>query len=482
MTLPNSQETSASPTLAPGSGILGRALSTFLVLLLLPHSAAAWECAGQGNGQPIGRLGLNDVSQVAVDGTHAYVTRATRGGCNWGGCFPDYSYVIVIDISDPGSPKSLGYAGWVGYDNRSPIEVNNGFVYVGGDFFRVIDASNPSSPVSLGSWDLGSGFIEDIEVQGTYAYLTDAAGLEVVDLTTPASPQKIGGVSMPGAAHAVVVSGTYAYVADDEFGVEVVDISIPDSPIVVGAIVTEGRALDIAVRGSHVYVASEGGLEILNVARPASPVHMGSMLTSGGAGRIALNGARAYLGSNDLLVVDISNPRQPTLRNKINYVSYGWYAGVTGVATDDAYVAVVGYTQFLDCIGVLGDCRGTWFEVGRASAYECTQGDPSRSAQQAMGSAAVTRLGRGYPNPVRASIGSSSIDFALARASRATLRVFDASGRLVRTVVDATLEQGPHTARWDCRDELGAKVASGVYFYRLEAGGYAESRRLVLLP
>jgi flagellar hook assembly protein FlgD len=62
-----------------------------------------------------------------------------------------------------------------------------------------------------------------------------------------------------------------------------------------------------------------------------------------------------------------------------------------------------------------------------------------------------------------------------------TLRVYDVSGRLVRTLVDGRQPEGVATATWDGRNDGGGRVASGVYFYRLEAGDTRATRRMVLL-
>ena len=58
--------------------------------------------------------------------------------------------------------------------------------------------------------------------------------------------------------------------------------------------------------------------------------------------------------------------------------------------------------------------------------------------------------------------------FDLARPQRASLRIFDASGRLVRTLRDGPHEAGGHEAVWRGEDDHGRRVAAGVYFARLE--------------
>jgi hypothetical protein len=65
--------------------------------------------------------------------------------------------------------------------------------------------------------------------------------------------------------------------------------------------------------------------------------------------------------------------------------------------------------------------------------------------------------------------------------SRVKMEVYDATGRMVTTLVDADQGAGTYTVVWDGRDHNGSDVASGVYFYRLVWQGKAETRRMVLL-
>ncbi|MCK5571967.1 MAG: T9SS type A sorting domain-containing protein, partial [Bacteroidetes bacterium] len=67
-------------------------------------------------------------------------------------------------------------------------------------------------------------------------------------------------------------------------------------------------------------------------------------------------------------------------------------------------------------------------------------------------------------------------------AGRVDLAVYDLSGRLVRTLVAAELlDAGRQTAPWNGRDDDERAVASGVYFYRLEAGSFTSVKRMMIL-
>ncbi len=89
------------------------------------------------------------------------------------------------------------------------------------------------------------------------------------------------------------------------------------------------------------------------------------------------------------------------------------------------------------------------------------------------------RLHQNTPNPFNPT---TVIQYDMPPAGGAVkLDVFDVSGRLVKTLVDGFVEGGTQFANWDGRDARGAAVASGVYFYRLRASGFSETRKMVLL-
>jgi hypothetical protein len=83
------------------------------------------------------------------------------------------------------------------------------------------------------------------------------------------------------------------------------------------------------------------------------------------------------------------------------------------------------------------------------------------------------RLEQNFPNPFNSR---TTIAFSLVRAVRVRLTVFDELGRASAILVDATRNPGRHEIEFNTRT-----LASGPYFYRLEADGLSETRRLLLL-
>jgi len=82
------------------------------------------------------------------------------------------------------------------------------------------------------------------------------------------------------------------------------------------------------------------------------------------------------------------------------------------------------------------------------------------------------------PNPFNPQ---TTLTFELPTRTTVTLRIYDAAGRPVRTLVDGARDAGPHEVEWDGRDRGGLGLASGTYFARLESGGTARVRKLVLV-
>jgi flagellar hook assembly protein FlgD len=83
------------------------------------------------------------------------------------------------------------------------------------------------------------------------------------------------------------------------------------------------------------------------------------------------------------------------------------------------------------------------------------------------------------PNPF---VISTTIRYEVPPGSnRVRLRVMNAAGRVVRTLVNARSGDGRRTVVWDARDDSGDRVAVGVYFFRLEARDHAVTHRVVHL-
>jgi len=87
-------------------------------------------------------------------------------------------------------------------------------------------------------------------------------------------------------------------------------------------------------------------------------------------------------------------------------------------------------------------------------------------------------LSQNYPNPFNPN---TRIRFALPVRSHVGLRIYDILGRAVVNLADDVYDAGYHEVIWDGRNSSGENAASGIYFYRLDAGGKSISRKMVIL-
>jgi ligand-binding sensor domain-containing protein len=112
--------------------------------------------------------------------------------------------------------------------------------------------------------------------------------------------------------------------------------------------------------------------------------------------------------------------------------------------------------------------------AGSLSAGVFRSAQPTTSVSEpAMNLPTDFFLAQNYPNPFNPS---TTIVFALPRASRVTLKIFNRVGEEVATLVNQKLSAGQHEAHWEA-----SGWASGVYFYRLQAEGFAQTKKLMLI-
>ncbi|HCA80085.1 MAG TPA: hypothetical protein DEP53_10165 [Bacteroidetes bacterium] len=88
-------------------------------------------------------------------------------------------------------------------------------------------------------------------------------------------------------------------------------------------------------------------------------------------------------------------------------------------------------------------------------------------------------LSQNYPNPFNPT---TTIEFSLARSVPVELKVYDLLGREVAVLINGdAMNPGRYMMRWDGRNRYGQSVATGVYFYRLVAGDFVQSKKMVLV-
>lgn len=299
------------------------------------------------------------------------------GGCYTGGyanglvVSGNYAYVAadaaglkVVDVRNPAKPRIVGRHDVRGY--TMAVAVSGHYAYVTDSYMSnvlmVLDVSNPANPVQLGMCGVG-GYPNAVAVSGNYAYIAGeihlgtspyhAGRLDVIDVSNPANPVRVGGYDLMGSpANGVAVSGKYAYLAATMWTssanhgglLKVVDVSNPANPVWVGDHYTRGDdAMGVVLSGNLAYVAvfgdntlNPGGLKVLDVSNPASAVPLGSVSSYYPKG-VAVSGTYAYLtdAAAGLKVISVDNPTNPVTVGG-GYETFGF--GPAAVLDHYAYV------------------------------------------------------------------------------------------------------------------------------------------------
>ena len=307
-------------------------------------------------------------------------------------------------------------------------------------------------PYILDCAGTGGEFGMSLAIDGSHAYVGDFGGLHIFDISDPSNLLKVGALAGMYVED-IACSNGVAYLAASGQGLLLVDVSEPTVPHIVGSYDTAGSGAGVAVEGPYAYLADgESGLRIFDVADPADPVEIGFFDTGGNASGVTVGGGFVYVadGGGGLRIIDAGDADSPV---EVAYYDTRGFAESVFLIEDIAYVAD-------------GPCGLVIIRNDLA-----TTSVPPREARRYRS--------KNYPNPFNPR---TSISFRLPAAASVTLRIYDLSGRLTRSLLEGEIRgSGSHEVAWDGLDASGRSVAAGVYCYRIEAGGWSESRRMMLV-
>ncbi|HKW14195.1 MAG TPA: FlgD immunoglobulin-like domain containing protein, partial [Candidatus Krumholzibacteria bacterium] len=166
---------------------------------------------------------------------------------------------------------------------------------------------------------------------------------------------------------------------------------------------------------------------------------------------------------------------------------HGTFASDLGVQAVNVYRGE-GSASFVR-VATVGDVDGGTFDYTDRSVAPGTSyryqigvmdgdGEFMSQIQRVQVAPLQSRIDQNHPNPFNPQ---TTIHYTLSTPGRVTMAVYDATGRLVRTLLDENQSAGARDVTWNGQDDRGTPVASGVYFYKMTAGKFSQTRRMVLL-
>jgi hypothetical protein len=237
-------------------------------------------------------------ADLAVSGSRAVVV-VDQGG------------VVSIALDDPSAPRILGTAP-VEYPECVEFVGRHAVVSTAWDGLIVFDVAGPRDPRVVGRMPFGDGGFA-IAARGRFALVSSYdRGLEIADLSDPARPRPAAS-GPSGTGRGIAVDGALAFVATGS-GLDVIDVTQPASPAPKSTFaVWSEKVLPVVPAGPVAYVGTDAGLIVLDVTDPAAPQALGELDGLDSVSGLAARPGRAFLISSygDLWVADLGEPHAP---------------------------------------------------------------------------------------------------------------------------------------------------------------------------
>lgn len=426
--------------------------------------------------------------------------------------------LMILDLSAlPDSVRLVGFY-QSGLATAHNLYIADGFAYLAGSnrFLGVdiLDLSNPEAPVQAG----GSHFsyFHDVYVRNDTLYASTGrrSSLAIFDVSRKAAPALLAEIPFPSRGYShnswLSADGDYIMTTEESVGqtVKIWDIRNLSNPELVDQYLSSTRlAHNAHIRGDFAYISHYAdGIRVLDVSDPTLMVEVGYFDTSPStsANFDGCWGAYPFTPSGfvyatdqetGLFVLEFNGKRASRIK--------GWvFDAETGVAIANAQVEV-GNAERTIASDLTGEYRlgltepGTFALRAFSAGYDTaeitvtvSEGETEienffltpRAVTQVSADAAAQperfRLEQNFPNPFNAG---TEIRYGLPAQSHVELRIYNAIGNDIRTLVLGQKPAGEHRAQWDGQDDSGREMASGVYFYRIRAGSFVRTQKMIML-
>ncbi|MFQ5510830.1 MAG: choice-of-anchor B family protein [Candidatus Krumholzibacteriia bacterium] len=415
-----------------------------------------------------------------------------------------------LDLA-PGSTLNSDIWGWL-----DPVTLKE-YAIVGewnGPRVYIVDVSDPVNPVVASTITSTFGFGFDVKTWDHYLYTVDGNGNgndgQIYDIANPAAPVFVGNFL---SAHNIFIDDN-GIMYNEITGLTIFDLKPdPTSPAFLWSGGVEGH--DATAVGNMLYdFHGTAGTFIYDITNPSGPVLLGSITDPGifyhHSGWASADGNYLYINDElasgpvpDITVWDIGNPNAPvkvdqfadsnaTIHNtfRVGSFLFASYYNAGFRVFDISNPLAIQLADEFDTSAFAGEgFNGAWgcypfAPSGNIYVSDMQNGlylfsfsgtTPTGIPKRPAGRFA---LNQNFPNPFNPT---TMITYTLQTPGNVVLTIFDATGGKVRTLLNERQGAGPHAVTWNGRDGHSRTVASGVYFYRLEAGGTTDTRRMVLL-
>jgi len=420
------------------------------------------------------------------------------------------------------------------------VIADNGYAYFYNFYeneleIAIVDATDPYQPVSCNSY-FTNGVIKDIDLNGEYLIAAfDTLGFAILDFTEPSDPDQIwysdssSGIDLIAANETLLIINEKGNHNSD---INILDISFPTSPEHLSDYQANAKPVAIEIIGNYIYLnGNDGQIEIVDVANPENPIFHTQIDFIRNAQNIHLQDNYAFIacGNDGMKILDISDPSNPLLagdfnRSYMNINAIGVKNTIAYLANGDESVIIVNIADLQNIIpvnelefgypvtrlAVIDDylfCKAGYdglylyslqdpltpilLELYQTpyNAGEILEKDgyfilndyksiiilqPTLTGIEHIAEIPMQfSLSPNYPNPFNAS---TTIKYSLPQPADVQITIYNILGQQIASLVNSPLPAGNHSITWSAGD-----LPSGMYFYKITAGEYEKSAKMILL-
>ena len=310
--------------------------------------------------------------------------------------------------------------------NTQGIGRKDNYIYIGcsGEGIMVVDISDPMNPIQVLTYDI-QGFIRDLAVQGDYLYYVNIDGFYAYDISNPLQLNQIGFWNSNNRAENFALYNGYAYVSDYDDGIKIFDLTDPSNLTPINTINLNSTSkidIDPIIRNDKLIISDK---------------HW-----------------------NEIMVYDLTDPTNPLMCSDCRWNKYTLDMELFG--------------DYLYC----ANGEDAW-DLHGLSVLDFSSFNPVEVDEPIIPNSSSNLINlSNHPNPFNPT---TTISFSILDESNVELSIYNIKGQKVKQLVNDQLSTGEHSVVWDGRDDNNLPVGSGVYFYKLKAGDFEKTRKMILL-
>jgi hypothetical protein len=282
--------------------------------------------------------------------------------------------------------------------------------------------------------------------------------VHLISVANPTKPKYITSITMPQTmvVENIFLKDTLLFVNGDYGGVKIYNISSPSLPKLLWEKYYNSCEAS-CVSGNILFISDYSTIHAFDISQPSNPVELGSYSLDRRITGINVKDSLAfvsvfsngYYADNGMVILDLRNYNSMKEIMRANTPGFS-----NSIFANNQYIFLTDYEDGL----YIFERKNIVTNISRLTGNQI----PSRY-----------ELFQNYPNPFNPK---TTIKFSIPKNVYVTLKIYNTLGQELTELLSQEMFAGTFTIDWDA-----SKYASGVYFYRLQAGSFSETKKLIIL-